>query len=138
MILSLNIRSLGTSFQVSCDVHFLPMGTLCHRILMRTPRHAARTWVGGAVGRGKGERQRKGRCYCCLATQECPTLFRCRMDCGPLGSSVHEISQQEYWRGLPFPSQGELPNLGIKPGSSALAGGFFTTEPTGKGDLKGG
>ena len=25
------------------------------------------------------------------------------MDCSPLGYSVHGISRQEYWRGLPFP-----------------------------------
>ena len=28
--------------------------------------------------------------------------------------------RQEYWRGLPFPPPGDLPNLGIKPGSPAL------------------
>ena len=40
--------------------------------------------------------------------------------------------RQEYWSGLPFPSPGHLPDPGIKPASPALAGGFFTTEPTGK------
>ena len=40
-----------------------------------------------------------------------------------------EFSKQEYWSGLPFPSPGDLPDPGIKP---ALAGGFFTTEPTRK------
>ena len=42
--------------------------------------------------------------------------------------------RQEYWRGLPFPPPGDLPNPGIKPVSSespVLAGGFFTTEPHG-------
>ena len=33
---------------------------------------------------------------------------------------------------LPFPSSGALPNPGIQPESSALVGGFFTTEPSGK------
>ena len=28
--------------------------------------------------------------------------------------------RQEYWSGLPFPSPGDLPNPGIKPGSPAL------------------
>ena len=42
---------------------------------------------------------------------------------------------QEYWSGLPFPSPGALPDPGIKPASSALAGGFFTTEPPGKPGL---
>ena len=63
------------------------------------------------------------------------------MDCSPPGSSVHgtvarqapqslEFARQEYWSGLPFPSPGDLPNLGIELMSlmsPALAGGFFTT-----------
>ena len=38
------------------------------------------------------------------------------------------FSRQEYWRGLPFPSSGDLPNSGIEPVSLAspvLAGRFF-------------
>ena len=31
-----------------------------------------------------------------------------------------KFSRQEYWSGLPFPSPGDLPNPGIKPGSPAL------------------
>ena len=30
------------------------------------------------------------------------------------------FSRQEYWRGLPFPSPGDLPNPGIEPGSPTL------------------
>ena len=30
-----------------------------------------------------------------------------------------ESSRQEYWSGLPFPPPGDLPDLEIKPGSSA-------------------
>ena len=39
------------------------------------------------------------------------------------------FSRQEYWRGLPYPPPGDLPDPGIKPGvmSPAPAGGFFTT-----------
>ena len=37
--------------------------------------------------------------------------------------------RHEYWSGFPFPSLEDLPDPGIKPVSSALAGGFFTTEP---------
>ena len=40
--------------------------------------------------------------------------------------------RQEYLSGLPFPSPGDLLNLGIQPASPALAGRFFTTEPPGK------
>ena len=31
-----------------------------------------------------------------------------------------EFSRQKYWSGLPCPSPGDLPNLGIEPGSPAL------------------
>ena len=33
---------------------------------------------------------------------------------------------QEYWSGLPFPSPGDLPDLGTESVSPALAGGFST------------
>ena len=41
-----------------------------------------------------------------------------------------EFSGQEYWNGLPFPTPGDILNPGIV--SPALAGRFFTAEPTGK------
>ena len=40
--------------------------------------------------------------------------------------------RQEYWSGLPFPSPGNLPNLGMEPMSPELVDRFFTTEPPGK------
>ena len=43
--------------------------------------------------------------------------------------------RHEFWSGLPYPSPGYLPNLGIEstsPAASALAGIFFTAEPPGK------
>ena len=43
--------------------------------------------------------------------------------------------RQESWSGLPFPPLGDLPNPGTEPSfpvSSALTGGFFSTEPLGK------
>ena len=43
--------------------------------------------------------------------------------------------REEYWSGLPFPPPVDLPKPGIAPlslVSAALAGGFFTTEPSGK------
>ena len=39
---------------------------------------------------------------------------------------------QEYLSELPFPSPEDLPDPGIEPASSALAGRFFTTELPGK------
>ena len=43
-----------------------------------------------------------------------------------------EFSTQEYWSGLPFPSPGDLPNPGIKPGSPALQENSLPSEPAGK------
>ena len=39
------------------------------------------------------------------------------------------FSRQEYWSGLPFPSLGDLPDPGIKPGSPALQADTLTSEP---------
>ena len=50
--------------------------------------------------------------------------------------------RQEYWSGLPFPSPRDFRDPGMELGSPvsplppALAGGFFTTEPSGKLHLK--
>ena len=42
------------------------------------------------------------------------------------------FSRQEYWSGLPFPSPGDLPNPGIKPGSPALQADALPSKPPGK------
>ena len=42
------------------------------------------------------------------------------------------LSQKAYWSGLLFPPAGNLPEPEIKPESPALAGGFFTSESSGK------
>ena len=39
------------------------------------------------------------------------------------------FSRQEYWRGLPFPSPGDLPDPGIKPRSPALQADTLPCEP---------
>ena len=39
------------------------------------------------------------------------------------------FSRQEYWSELPFPSSGDLPNPGIKPGSPALQVDSLPPEP---------
>ena len=36
------------------------------------------------------------------------------MDCNLPGSSVHGISQQEYWSGWPLLSPGDLPDPGME------------------------
>ena len=73
--------------------------------------------------------------YACVhakSLQSYPTLWD-PMNCSPSGSSVHGISRQEYWRRLPCPPPGNLPDPGIKSTSLvylASAGGFFTTGTT--------
>ena len=54
-----------------------------------------------------------------LVTKSCPILATpWIVDChAPLSLG---FSRQEYWSGLPFPSPGDLPEPGIKPGSPAL------------------
>ena len=55
-------------------------------------------------------------CYFCLVINLCLTLCD-PVDCSPPGSSVHGISWQEQWSGLPFPPAGDLLNTGIEPAS---------------------
>ena len=40
-----------------------------------------------------------------------------------------EVSRQEYWSGLPFPSPGDLPDPGIEPGSPSLQADALLSEP---------
>ena len=43
-----------------------------------------------------------------------------------------ELSRQEYWSVLPFPSLGDIPDPGIKPGSLTLQADCLPSEPPGK------
>ena len=70
--------------------------------------------------------------YCCLVAKSCPTLLLSPWTVACLAPLSVGFPGQEYCSGLPFPSPGDLPNLGIEPMSLALAGGFSTTEPPGK------
>ena len=54
-----------------------------------------------------------------LVTKLCPILCN-PMDCGLPGNLSMGFSRQEYWGGLPCPSPGDLPDLGIETGSPAL------------------
>ena len=66
-----------------------------------------------------------------LVTQSCSTLVApwtvaCQTPL-PMG-----FSRQEYWRGLPFPSPGDLPSPGLEPRSPALQADSLPTELLGK------
>ena len=43
-----------------------------------------------------------------------------------------EFHKQEYWSGLPFPSPGDLPDLGLKSRFPALQADSLPPEPVGK------
>ena len=64
--------------------------------------------------------------------QACLTLCSPR-DCRLQDSSIHGTFQAiRYWRGLPFPSPGDLPYPGIEPRSPALWADALPSEPPGK------
>ena len=56
-----------------------------------------------------------------LVVQSCLTLYKACQD--PLSM---ELSRQEYWSGLPFPSLGESSQLRDPARVSHIAGRFFT------------
>ena len=61
-----------------------------------------------------------------LVTQ---SLFETPMECSPPGWKISmRFSRQGSWSGLPFPSPGNLPHPGIKPGSPALQADSLLTE----------
>ena len=66
--------------------------------------------------------------------QSCLTLCD-PIDGSPPGSPFLGFSRQEHWSGLPFPSPGDLPDPGIKPGSPAFQADALTSEPPGKPKL---
>ena len=67
-----------------------------------------------------------------IVAQSCLTFCN-PMDCSPPRSSVHGILQARIPdSGLPFPSSGRLPDLGIEPGSHALQADSLPSEPPGK------
>ena len=65
-----------------------------------------------------------------LVAKSCPTLGN-TWTVDHQGRSLWDF-RQEYYSGLPFPSPGDLPNPRTESVSFALAGGFYTTEPSGE------
>ena len=73
-----------------------------------------------------------GSVWLSSVAQSCPTL------CPTPWTAAHQaplsmgFSRQEYWNGLLFPSPGDLPDPGIKPGFPALYADSLLFEPPGK------
>ena len=66
-----------------------------------------------------------------LVSQSCPILCDPMTVAGQAPLSM-EFSRQEYWSGLPCLPPGDLPNLGIKPGSPALLADYLLSEALGE------
>ena len=54
------------------------------------------------------------------------------MRAGCVLNPFSHVSRQGYWSGLPCPSPGDLPELGIKPMSPTMGGGSLPLVPSGK------
>ena len=67
---------------------------------------------------------------CVLFTQSCLML------CNPVDTALQALSmgfsKKQYWRGLPFPSPGDLPNPGIEARPPALQEDSLLPGPRGK------
>ena len=74
------------------------------------------------------------RCVCVLIAQLCPTLCN-PMDYSLPGSSVHGTLQARNWSGLPFPSPGDVFDLGTVPGSPVLQADSLLSEPPGSANV---
>ena len=74
-------------------------------------------------------------CKCMLSCFSCVSLFAILWAITHQAPLSMGLSRQEYWSGLPCPSQGDLPNPGIEsmcPASPALQADPIPTEPPGK------
>ena len=71
-------------------------------------------------------RKYKCRVVSCVRLFATPWTIACQ---APLSMG---FSRQEYWSGLPFPTPGDLPDLGIEPASPALQAYSLPSEPLGK------
>ena len=92
-----------------CD----PMDYTVHRILQARILE----WVASPFSRGSSQ-PREWTQVSCIA--------------GGFFTSWATREAQEYWSGLPIPSQGDLPDPGIELGSSALQVDSLPTELSGK------
>ena len=119
--------------RVSCGVsHFLAETSVSSFLQISTKEsyfHTLRSAPGDAKGVSQGP-----FVWYLLPTevaQSCPIL------CDPWTVAYQAppsmgFSKQECWSGLPFPSPGDLPGPGIKPGSPALQADALPSEPPGK------
>ena len=100
-------------------------------------------WVGGGLlqswrqGSFEGGRHYLHYLHHSLERSESEVAQLCQLFATPW-SVAHQaplsmgFSRQEYWSGLPFPSLGDLPDLGIEPRSPSLQADTLASELPGK------
>ena len=71
-------------------------------------------------------------CVCVCVRLSGVRLFATPWTVSHQASLSIEISRQEYWSGLLFPTPGDLPNPGNEPTSNALQADSLPSEPPGK------
>ena len=71
-------------------------------------------------------------CVCVCKSFSCVWLFTTPWTVACQALLSMGFSRQEYWSVLQFPSPGDLPDPGIKPGSPALQADSLLSEPPGK------
>ena len=104
-------------------------------MFISTPKPGAHPTMGSKPWPGGGQAGRPGWAsrHLKLPVLSCSGLFATPQTVAHQDSPSMEISRQEYWSGLPFPSPGDLPNPRIKPKfpvSPALTARIFTTSAT--------
>ena len=65
-------------------------------------------------------RRKESWCVCVCESFSRAPLFDTPWTVAHQAPTSTGFSRQEYWNGLPFPSQGDFPNTGIKPESPTL------------------
>ena len=82
---------------------------------------------------GRSKRRNYALCILnCSVVSDSETLLTVATPPTPKGSSVLEFSQVRELEWVVISSPGDLSDPVIKPASPALAGGFFTSETSGK------
>ena len=91
--------------------------------------------MGAGLERGRGMRVRHSSAdvWCIVKVKSLSRvrLFATAWTVAHQAPQSVEFSRQEYWSGLPFPSPGDVPDPGIKPGSPALWADASPSEPPG-------
>ena len=125
-------KPMGGQIPTQQPWHFMDSWKGCSQVYKSGSRHGEDWWPLPGV-RGQSRCLIRDTCVCAQL------LSRLWLFCNPMDHQAPPSMgspRQEYWSELPFPTSWDLSNPGVKPtslASPALAGRFFTTEPTWEG-----